>query len=61
VIAPRHTASLGFPPIGGVWTGTHIALPHTARRWREVFTGRVLETSTIPLADFPVAVFVAEN
>ncbi len=64
VIAPRHTATLGFPPLGPAWADTRIAPPQTGRRWRDVFTGRGFETDPISiaeaLADLPAAVLVAE-
>ncbi len=64
VIVPRHTAALGFPPIGEAWAQTHLALPMDAR-WRDVFSGRehagdLLAISEV-FADLPFAVLVAEG
>jgi (1->4)-alpha-D-glucan 1-alpha-D-glucosylmutase len=64
VIAPRHTAKLGFPPVGGAWTNTGLALPGEAR-WRDVFTSREHATDRLALADVfadvPFAVLVEQN
>ena len=38
VIAPRHTAQLGFPATGEVWADTHLDLPKDSL-WRDIFTG----------------------
>ncbi len=60
VIVPRHTARVGFPPLGASWGDTHFLAPTPAARWRDAFTGRVHEGDQFPvaevLAEFPVAV-----
>ena len=65
VIVPRHTATLGFPPIGGAWGDTRIVAPVTGARWRDVFTGRAHSGDTLALSDIfaelPAAVLVTEN
>jgi (1->4)-alpha-D-glucan 1-alpha-D-glucosylmutase len=64
VIAPRHTAQLGFPPTGEAWKDTHLALPRVAR-WRDVFTNREHATDKLALSDalsdLPFAVLVNED
>ena len=42
VIAPRLSSRVGFPPVGGKWQDTAIALPEWAaqRALRDLFTGR---------------------
>jgi (1->4)-alpha-D-glucan 1-alpha-D-glucosylmutase len=61
VIAPRHTAQLGFPPIGEAWKDTHLALPRVAR-WCDVFTDREHPGDKLALsnlfADLPFSVLV---
>ncbi|HZJ16967.1 MAG TPA: malto-oligosyltrehalose synthase [Chthoniobacteraceae bacterium] len=59
VIAPRHTACLGFPPIGDAWGDTQLVLPR-ASHWRDVFTNRAHTEAKLALAsafaDLPFAV-----
>src|SRR6185369_16804748 len=50
VIVPRHTARLGFPPIGDVWKDTHLLLPRVTR-WRDVFTHREHTGDKLPLSN----------
>jgi (1->4)-alpha-D-glucan 1-alpha-D-glucosylmutase len=65
VIVTRHTETLGFPPLGGVWADTHIALPSATKRWRDVFTRLDHVGDTLPLreafAELPFAVLVEER
>ncbi len=65
VIAPRHTAKVGFPPLGPAWADTHFPTPQTGRRWRDVFTGRAFEGERVSiadaLADLPVSVLASED
>ncbi len=63
VIVPRHTAALGYPPVGEVWEDTHVAATEPERRYRGVFTG--CEHGGAPLAlaealgELPVAVLTS--
>ena len=63
VIVPRHTAALGFPPIGEIWADTQIAPPTPEPRWRNLFTGREHSGENLPLAEvlaeLPMAVLIA--
>ena len=65
VIVPRHTAPIGFPPIGEAWADTHLIPPVAGLRWRDVFTRREHAGDALPLAELfaelPFAVLVAEN
>ena len=65
VIVPRHTAKLGFPPLGAAWADTQIVSPTPALRWRDVFTDRPHEGETLRLAhvfaDLPMAVLMADE
>jgi len=65
VVVPRHTASLGFPPTGGVWADTRLVPPAAAPRWRDIFTAREHRGDALALsevfADLPFAVLVAES
>ncbi len=59
VIVPRHTAALGFPPVGESWADTVVQLP--AREWEDIFTGaRHAGGRAVPLhellQEFPLAV-----
>ena len=64
VIVSRHTASLGFPPVGDVWADTHLISSAASLRWRDVFTGCEYTGEKLSLpelfADLPFAVLVAE-
>ena len=64
VIVPRHTATLGFPPIGEAWADTHL-IPTPASRWRDVFTGREHGGGNVSLseafAELPFAVLALER
>ena len=64
VAVPRHTASLGFPPIARVWADTQLLPPVTATHWRDIFTGRKRRGDALALsevfAELPFAVLVAE-
>ena len=51
VIVPRHTAALGFPPLGEVWADTRLSLPAREGGWRDVFTGRTHADGSLPLAE----------
>lgn len=51
VIVPRHTAALGFPPLGEVWADTHLSLSANEGGWCDVFTGRTHKGGPLPLAD----------
>ena len=60
IVVPRHTAPLGYPPIGEVWADTQIASPTLMHHWRNIFTarehaGEYLRLSDV-LAELPVAV-----
>ncbi len=64
VVVSRHTAPLGFPPIGPAWQDASLNLKRAAA-WRDIFTGRIhegdkLEVSQI-FADLPVAVLIRTN
>jgi (1->4)-alpha-D-glucan 1-alpha-D-glucosylmutase len=63
VVVPRHTATLGFPPVGEVWADTKIAPANAAAHWRDVFTERESSGEVLPLreifGDLPCAVLVA--
>ncbi len=65
VIVPRHTATLGFPPLGETWADTQLVPPVAAPRWRDIFTGREHTGETLMLAEvfaeLPFAVLVAET
>ncbi len=65
VVLPRLTGSLGFPPVGDCWFGTHIIPRARPAQWRNILTGSVIfDGSALPLsevlAEWPVAVLVAE-
>lgn len=51
VMVPRHTAEVGFPPVGGAWGDTHLVAPETGAGWRDLFTGREHEGGTLALRD----------
>ncbi len=61
VVVPRHTAEVGFPPLGGAWRDTQLTLP-TAAPWRDVLTGREHVGAVVPLSELlselPVAVLM---
>jgi 4-alpha-glucanotransferase/(1->4)-alpha-D-glucan 1-alpha-D-glucosylmutase len=70
VAVPRLVAPLGHSTLGAAWHDTSVLLPRrrAARRYREAFTGRVVEAGPgAPLwaaelfADFPAAVYVAQD
>ncbi len=64
VVVPRHTATLGFPPLGAAWADTHI-VPPTPTLWRDIFTAREHSGETLTLssilADLPFAVLAVRN
>lgn len=64
VLVPRHTARLGFPPLGAVWADTVVAPPGAGRVWRDAFTGREHSAERLALAEvfaeLPFAVLLAE-
>ncbi|WP_395740947.1 malto-oligosyltrehalose synthase [Prosthecobacter sp.] len=49
VMVPRHTAALGFPPVGEVWGDTAVVMPEPGygRKYRDVFTGTEWEGATV--------------
>ncbi|WP_395744829.1 malto-oligosyltrehalose synthase [Prosthecobacter sp.] len=51
VIVPRHTAALGFPPVGAPWEDTAVLAPITAQTGRDVFTGREHLGPHLPLSE----------
>ena len=65
VAVPRHTAPLGFPPLGHAWADTHFMPPFLPARWRDIFTGRECGGGMLPLAEIfaelPFAALVAED
>ncbi|MGB8167407.1 MAG: malto-oligosyltrehalose synthase [Chthoniobacteraceae bacterium] len=64
VIVPRHTATMGFPPLAETWADTRIVPATAPLRWRDVFTGREFAGETLALrelfASLPLAVLVQE-
>ena len=65
VVVPRHTAALGFFPLGEVWAGTHVLPRQASPRWRDVFTGRMHSGDMLTVADvfaeLPFAVLEARS
>jgi (1->4)-alpha-D-glucan 1-alpha-D-glucosylmutase len=66
VVVPRHTAALGFPPLGAVWKDTQLpSAPATSTVWRDVFTGRQHEGAPLQagdlLATLPFTVLLSEE
>ncbi len=65
IIVPRHTATIGFPPIGALWKDTELSPSLTAPQWRNLFTGHQLSGSTLALSEvfgeLPFAVLIAVN
>jgi hypothetical protein len=70
VAVPRLVAALGHSTLGCAWHDTAIVLPRrrAARRYREAFTGRIVELAAdAPLwagelfRDFPAAVCVPQD
>ena len=63
VIVPRHTAALGFPPIGQVWADTHVESAPPGLGWRDIFVERERTGGKLLLsqafADLPFAVLIA--
>ncbi len=51
VIVPRHTAALGFPPVGAVWEDTAVQAPITLTGGRDIFTGREHTGQHLALGD----------
>jgi (1->4)-alpha-D-glucan 1-alpha-D-glucosylmutase len=64
VIVPRHTAALGFPPVGEVWgdTTVTVTVPEAGGKYRDVFTGREWDGDVLAvrgvLGELPFAVLV---
>lgn len=65
VIVPRHTAALGFPPIGEVWGDTRVVPAQAGMRWRDIFSGREYTGAALPLreafGELPFTVLIAES
>jgi (1->4)-alpha-D-glucan 1-alpha-D-glucosylmutase len=61
-VVPRLTNRVGFPPIGDLWSDTKLEI---AGRFRNVFTGEVIEGDGIPVASalrkLPFGVFQAQE
>jgi (1->4)-alpha-D-glucan 1-alpha-D-glucosylmutase len=69
-VVPRFLTSLiteDEMPLGGkIWGNTHIVLSGESKRWRNIFTGHMLESKEhVPVAeilkDFPVALFFNQD
>jgi (1->4)-alpha-D-glucan 1-alpha-D-glucosylmutase len=65
VVASRHTAALGFPPIGPAWAETILPMPQSNTAWHDVFTGRMHGDGKSRLedvlADLPVAALLRDE
>ena len=63
VVVPRHTAAIGFPPVGAVWKDTRLTLPESDSPWCDGWSGKAYESGSPllaeMLAEFPVAVLQA--
>ncbi|MDB6003976.1 MAG: treY [Prosthecobacter sp.] len=51
IIVPRHTAEVGFPPVGNAWGNTHLVAPETGAGWRDLFTAQEHQGETLALRD----------
>jgi (1->4)-alpha-D-glucan 1-alpha-D-glucosylmutase len=65
VVVPRHTAGVGFPPVGGVWADTAVASSDEDSRWRDVFTGREFSGGRLAVSELfgelPCAVLLRQG
>lgn len=65
IVVPRHTAELGFPPVGSVWRDTRVMAPETGAGWRDLFTKREHAGGTLAvgeiLGELPFAVLVGRQ